>query len=390
MKKAMILPIIILVLSLISCGDEPAGRYTYGPPRSTDDELEVAPLQEVNLDPAPIEAAVDRILGGDYGEVHSLLIVRDGKLVLEEYFPGHEFQWDAPGYHGNRVAWSRDEPHTVMSVGKSFTSACIGIAIDQGLIGSVHQSIFDYLPDHHSFKRDGKEEITIEHLLTMTSGLKWKEWGASNTGLDSDQFRLWVDCEDQIACVLEKPVADEPGTSFTYTGGGMILLGEIIKNATGMDIEDFSAEYLFAPMGVDAPAWRRFESGVADASGGFKITPRDMAKFGMAYLNGGAWKGRQVIPEEWVEKSATPYAGNQRIRVPGEDTGKVGYAYSWWTKPDVGSGQGVDTFWAGGWGGQRIVVVPEQDTVVVFTGGNYTSETETQEILERYILRAID
>ena len=141
-----------------------------------------------------------------------MLIATDNQLVLEEYFPGHDYQWDAPGHHGRLVTWDRDETHIVMSAGKSVTSACVGLAIDHGFIESVHQSIFDYLPEYQRYRSDGRDKITIEHLLTMTSGLEWKEWGASNTDLESDLFKLWVACEDQVACVLEKPLIHEPGT----------------------------------------------------------------------------------------------------------------------------------------------------------------------------------
>ncbi|HUW10959.1 MAG TPA: serine hydrolase [Anaerolineae bacterium] len=389
MKEAVVLLTILSIL-LMGCNGEPAIQYTYRPPEDAGDGLAVGTLEEVGIDSARIEQAVSRILSGKYTEVHSLLIVKDDQLVLEEYFPGHDFQWDAPGYRGRLVTWDRDELHTVMSVGKSMTSASIGLAIDHGFIGSVHQSIFDYLPEHQRYRSAEKDTITIEHLLTMTSGLEWKEWGASNTSMDSDLFKLWVACEDQIACVLEKPLVHEPGTTFNYSGGGMNVLGEIVKNATNMDIEAFSGQYLFEPLGIDQPEWRRFESGVISASGEQIMTPRDMAKFGMLYLNNGVWSGKQIISEAWVEKSATPYAGNQGIKVPGEDTGRVGYSYSWWTKQLSRSGGRMDTFWADGWGGQRIVVVPELDTVVVFTGGNYASKVTAQSILEKYIFPAID
>jgi len=382
--------LIILSILLLSCNGDPAVQYTYRSPESVGDGLDVGTLEDANIDAAPIEEAVSRILSGKHGEVHSMLIAKDNQLVLEEYFPGHAFQWDAPGYHGRLVTWDRDEAHNIMSAGKSVTSACVGLAIDHGFIESVHQSIFDYLPEHQRYRADGKDKITIEHLLTMTSGMEWKEWGASNTSMDSDLFKLWVACEDQIACVLEKPLAHEPGTTFNYSSGGMNVLGEIVKNATNMDIEAFSGQYLFEPLGIDQPEWRRFESGVVYASGEQVMTPRDMVKFGLLYLNDGVWNGKQIIPEAWVEKSATPYAGNQRIKIPGEDSGRVGYSYSWWTKQDSISGRKVDTFWAGGWGGQKIMVIPELSTVVVFTGANYASKTTLHGILERYLFPVID
>jgi len=389
MKK--LLPVlIILSMLLLSCGGDPDVQYTYRPPEAAGDGLVVGTLQNVNIDSAPIEEAVGRIRSGKHREVHSLLIVKDGKLVLEEYFPGHHFQWDAPGYHGRLVHWDRHKTHNVMSAGKSVTSACVGLAIDRGFIESVDQSIFDYLPEHQRYRTDGKEKITVEHLLTMTSGLKFKEWGASNTGMESDLFKLWVACDDQVACVLEKPLIHEPGTTFNYTGGGMTVLGEIVKNATDMDIEAFCGQYLFEPLGIDTPKWRRFDSGVIYAGGEQGMTPREMLKFGLLYLNNGVWDGAQIIPEAWVEKSATPYAGNQGIKVPGSDSGRLGYSYSWWLKQHSDSGRRLNIFWASGWGGQKIVVIPELDTVVVFTGANYTSKATTWSILAKYIFPAID
>jgi CubicO group peptidase (beta-lactamase class C family) len=277
-----------------------------------------------------------------------------------------------------------------MSAGKSITSACISIAIEEGFIESVEQSIFEYLPDYQHLATDGKDEITIEHLLTMTAGLEWDEWSASNSDINNDLIRLWVDCDDQVACVLERPLINEPGTNFTYSGGGMIVLGEIIANATGMDIEAFASKYLFAPLGIDSVVWTRFDSGVIYAGGEQMLSSREMLKFGITYLNNGRWNGEQVIPEEWASLSAVPYGNNSGIRVPGSDGGRKGYSYSWWTWETKHNGQLLKTYYAGGWGGQRIFVIPELDTVVIMTGGNYTSKTHTFEIMEKYVLPAFN
>jgi len=386
---AALVAVTCTVLGISGCGSDPE-PVPYVPPRAFDDGMAVGALDEVGIDAAIVARAVTAIEEGRHGAVHSMLIVRDGKLVFEKYFPGHDFQYDAAGYRGKWISHNRHSTHTVMSVGKSFVSACIGIAVDHGFIESVDQSVFDFLPEHQHLNTDGKGEITIEHLLTMTSGLQWLEWGASNTSPDSDLFKLWIDCEDQITCVLGKPMADAPGTSFVYNGGGMILLGEILKNASGMDIEDFSAQYLFEPLGIDAPEWKRFESGVADASGGFYITPRDMAKFGVLYLNNGVWDGAQIISKEWVAWSATTYEGNNRIKIPGEDAGRVGYTYTWWTNRVSGPDGKLDLYYANGWGGQKIIVIPDLEMVVVFTGGNYVSKNTHFRILGKHLLPAVD
>ena len=137
-------------------------------------------------------------------------------------------------------------------------------------------------------KTTGKDQITIEHLLTMTSGFEWDEWGPSISDLNNDLVALWL-CDDPLACILENPLVSEPGTDFTYNSGNTILLGAIIKNATGKDIEAFAAEYLFKPMGIDPVAWDWMNDEVIYAGGNQLMTPREMLKFGVTYLNHGLW-----------------------------------------------------------------------------------------------------
>ncbi len=390
MKKAILLISILSVL-FVSCQLEPPSIYTYRPPENIDDGFDVGTFGEVNIDSALIEKAVNRIYGGRYKEVRSMLMFKDNKLVLEEYFTGHEYKWDAPKHHGELVTWDRAMLQDVKSVTKSITSICIGIAIDKGFIESVHQSIFNYLPEHQHLNTGGKDKITIEHLLTMTSGLEWDEWGAPLSSTDNDIIGLWFHCDDQITCILERPLVNEPGTSFTYSGGNMIVLGEIIKNATKMNIDEFSRKYLFEPLGIDSSNWTvRYPNGVIETAGSLEITPRAMARIGVTFLNNGVWDGNQIISEQWVEKSATSFPGNHGINIPGEDSGRVGYSYSWWIKQYSNSGKEINMFYAGGWGGQLIMVFPELNTVVVFTGGNYVTKRPDFEILEKFIMPAFN
>jgi len=389
----------ILVI-LTGCGSKPVPAYSYRLPNQMEDGFEVGRLNQANMDVNLLESAVDDINNGTYGEIHSMLIYKDGKLIFEEYFPGHDNKWDGPNFHGNWVNWDVDRRHNIHSAGKSITSACIGIAIDQGFIESVDQSIFDYLPEHQHLNTASKDQITIEHLLTMTSGLAWDEWGSSYASEDNDVIALWFDCEDPIACILEKPLVSEPGTTFTYSGGNIIVLGEIIKNATGMDIEAFSWQYLFEPLGIETPPWRWInDTDVVYAGGDQELTPREMLKFGVAYLDKGVWNGEQIIPADWVENSATPYSGpdnnwlNHALKSipPGDNTwGRRGYAYTWWTHEFSHSGKKIPAYWAFGWGGQKIVVFPDQNAVVVFTGANYSSGDATARILVKYVIPAFD
>jgi CubicO group peptidase (beta-lactamase class C family) len=387
MKKS-ILAIILLSLLLVNCQLDLSGQYIYQVPKNKNDAIETGNLYDVNIDSTMIKLAINKILSRQYKEVHSILIFRDGKLVLEEYFEGHQWQWDAPSHHGDNVLWDGDRLHNIMSATKSITSACIGIAIDKGFIENVHQSIFEYLPEHIHLGSGGKENITIEHLLTMTSGLEWKEWSAPYNSADNPAIGIWFQDKDPITYILEKPLVDEPGTAFNYSSGNMILLGEIIRNASKMSVDEFSMKYLFEPLGIDTALWSvKFDNGV-DANN-LMITARAMMKFGAMYLNEGVWNGQQMVPEEWIEKGKTPFQGNYRINIPGEASGRMGYTYSWWTKTYYKSGKSINMYAASGYGGQHIMILPELNTVITFTGGNYVTKRPPFKILEKYFIPAI-
>lgn len=390
MKKTTLI-LLFLLLLIIACRFEPEVQYHYQAPENVHDGLSVGTLDEVNIDTEIIKKAVNDINRGKYKDVHSMLIFKDGKLVFEEYFTGYSYQWDGPDYHGELVSWDRDILHCVHSVTKSITSACIGIAVDKGLIQSVHQPIFDYLPEYRHLATDGKDKITIEHLLTMTSGLDWEEWGIPYYSEDNPIIGIWFSEKDPVTYILDSDMIAEPGTSFAYYGGNMILLGEILKNAAEMNIDEFSARYLFEPLGINSFEWSlQFENEVIEAAGGLKLRPRDMIKIGVTFLDNGVWDGEPVISGQWVLKSATAYPPNSGIIIPGEGSGRTGYSYSWWTKQYSKSGREINMFWALGWGGQKIMVLPEVNTVVVFTGGTYTSEIRNFAILEKYLIRAIN
>lgn len=389
LKKAIIIFLALSALN-VSCQFSSSGQYRYRPPDKTYDGLNVGSLQEANIDTRLIEKAVDDIEGGRFGEVHSMLIFRNDRLVLEEYFEGHDYQWDAPYHFGEWINWDMNSLHHMQSVTKSVTSTCIGIAVKEGFIESVQQSIFDYLPEHQDLKKDGKDKITIEHLLTMTSGLQWNEWNAPLSSQENDIIGIWFSGEDPITYYLERPLVNQPGTRFAYSGGGIIVLGEIVRNATNMSIDEFSGKYLFEPLGIDSfDWWNRFENGVFEAAGCLRITPRSMVKIGITFLDGGTWKGNRIVSEQWVEKSAVSFPCNNDIRIPGEDLGKTGYGYTWWTKQFSNSGRDISMFLGNGWGGQKIIVIPDLKTVIVFTGGSFTSKVNQFNILKKYVIPAI-
>ena len=389
--KTILIHVLILICFFASCNSTNNHSYTYQSPEKTGDDIEVGTLEEVNLDTSRIIRAVERIQNGRFGEVHSMLIYKDGKLVLEEYFPGHKYQWDAPGHHAELVDWNRDSLHHAHSVSKSITSLCVGIAIDKRFINSVHDSIFDYLPDYQHLKTEENKHITIEHLLTMTSGLQWAEWNAPLSSMKNDQIAIWFHEKGPVDFVLRRPMVAPPGKHFTYSGGNIELLGVIVANATKMAFEDFSEKYLFEPLGIDSAYWHLiYPTGEVSGAGGLRATPREMIKIGIMMLNDGIWKGEQIIPKNWVEKSRYPFPGINGINVPGEDLKDMGYSYTWWTKKINHRGRKIDWYSANGWGGQKIIALPELSVVIVFTGARYNGKVKEYRIFERYILPAFE
>ena len=383
-------PFLFCVFIITGCRLNTSGQYNYVSPEYLNDGLEVGTLWEVGMDSTHISKSIKKVQGGHYNELHTVLIHKNGKLVLEEYFAGHQYQWDAPGHHGAFLKWDMDRPHNIMSVTKSITATLVGLAIDNGFIGNVHQSIFDFLPEHQHLKTGGKAEITIQHLLTMTSGLHWYEWNAPYSSVENPIIGIWYSEKDPISFILEGTLIHEPGTHFSYFGGNHILLGEIIRNASNMPIDELARKYLFEPLGIKNVDWPiQFKNGVYESAGTLLMRPRDMLKIGVVYLNDGTWNGKTIISSKWVKMSRTVFKNNTGIRVPGEDSNDIGYSYSWWLDEFQSPYGTTDTFHASGWGGQKIVVVPEFEMVVVFTGGNYSNKLGQFEILEKYILRSL-
>lgn len=313
------------------------------PPPALDDGWEVSNLAAENINDARVHGLITN-LHKNPRNIHSLLIIRNNKLVSESYFG----------------VWHRERLHTLRSASKSFVSTLTGIAVDRGYI-TLDQKVFDFFPDYqHLNDDDRKGRIEIKHLLTMTSGFKWDE----KTYMDerNDEYRLDTS-DDRPGYILGKTMQAEPGTKFVYNSGGPFLQAAILKRITGEDISTFSNKHFFQPLEITNYFWREEKDGIIPATGPLFLRSRDMTKLGQLFLDSGKWKGHQVISSRWVKEATTTHIGNEAI---GE-----GYGYNWWTSRETINDETVRIYMARGNGGQYIFVIPFFNAVVAFTGGNF-------------------
>lgn len=277
--------------------------------------------------------------------LHSLLIIKNGYLVLEEYFGG----FDA------------ETVNSMQSVTKSFTSAVMGIAIEQGKIRGVDEKVLDFFPGIQGIQNmdDRKTSMKFRDLLTMRSGTDYDE-GYSRSP-HSQLIRLergW----DRF--YLNRPMVSNPGTRFQYDSGGVILMSAMLKNRTGMHVDAFAEKYLFTPLRINKVRWIKNREGHPHTGGGLYLRPLDMAKFGLLYLRNGKWENKQIVPAWWVEESF-----KKHVTFPRRSRRRhTSYGYLWWIQEPDPAGSGKrDIYSARGHGGQFIFIIPEYNMLVVTT-----------------------
>ena len=298
--------------------------------------------------------------------VHSVVVIRHGKLVFEQYFPGYDQPWGQPD---GQYEFSATTKHDMRSASKSVTSLLIGIAIDRKLIAGVDEPVLKFFPDYAAVKQPGWDAITLRHLLTMSSGIKWDEARAW-TDPKNDEPHLVVE-PDPLGYVLSRPVAAPPDTLWTYNGGGTELLGSIIERVSKTSLEAFAREALFQPLGITDVEWKPYKNGKIAAAAGLRLRPRDAAKIGQLVLNRGQWNGRQIVPADWIAQSITP-----RFQAIGYFGSTQFYGYQWWMGRSLAGDKEIKWVAAFGWGGQRIFVVPDLDLVMMTTAAQYGQPKE--------------
>ncbi|TFH07093.1 MAG: class C beta-lactamase-related serine hydrolase [Candidatus Thorarchaeota archaeon] len=321
---------------------------------------------EQGMDASTLQAMIDHIVDEDL-DVHSVIVIRNGYIVLEEY--PNPFQ-------GQSRTTSFDGTHYLYSTTKSFTSCMIGIAIDKGFLDNTSQTVLSLFPDMTFDNVDErKERITIDDLLTMRSGLPWDETSAPFSSPDNDVWQVNFNSSGGVQFVLDQLMESEPGEYFHYNTGASHVLSGIVHETTNMSMLEFAAENLFAPLGIDRYFWPSDTQGVTFGGFDLQLRPLDMAKFGFLFLNNGSWDGEQIVSSDWVHNTTTTVTTLNSIS---------GYSRQWWTMPDYG------VYHTAGLYGQYIFVAPELDIVAVFTSGYGANDIdENPQMVRDYILPAV-
>jgi len=339
--------------------------YTYHPPHKKQDGLETGNLRNEFGNPDLIVDMVKETIKGNYPDVHSILIYKNDKLVLEEYFYGYD----------------ADKPHQLRSATKAFIGGIVGIAVDQGFIKSEQDKLLPYFTSKYpeiDNLDDRKKAITIENFLTYRHGLDCENNNPESKGNET----IMMQSKDWVEHTLDLPMVSEPGQSSSYCSGCPLTLASLVELATDMEIEAFAKANLFDPMGISNYEWT-FEPNQKSMTtfSQMYIIPRDLVRLAKTYKDGGIFNGKQILRESWVNKTFTMENGD--------------YGYLWEHKYIVVDGKQYNSYMASGNGGQKINIWPELDMITVFTGGNYNSyllygkSTPPNEMIPKYILNAL-
>ncbi|HEY0668138.1 MAG TPA: serine hydrolase [Sphingobacteriaceae bacterium] len=344
-------------------------------------QLQLAVAQ--GLDSSIIHSLELAIGNGTYPNIHSVLISHRGKLVYEKYWPGKDERW---GKSLGVTMHAKDSLHDIRSISKSVVSACVGIAIQQGKIKNVDQRVFDFFPEYKRQDTGLKSLLTVEHLLTMSSGITWNE-DVPYDNPENSEIRM-IRSPNPIEYVLSQPMDLAPGKIWEYNGGTTQLLAAIIEKTTGKKIDAFASEYLFRPIGVTSFEWVKYPgTDLPAAASGLRLRSRDLLNFGLLYSNEGKWNDKQVLQEKWVRESFQPHVQRPEGRRAGGS-----YGYQFWIWQDTISNRLTSIVACIGNGDQRIFLDKANDLVVVMTAGNYNLwniEKNTYALLKEYIYPAL-
>ena len=376
--KILFLCILSILFNLFSCAtknmDNSKNIISYKLPVNKNDGWDISSLNKEGIKENLIIDLLNKINNKNYKNIHSLIIIRNNKIVLDENFKNKKT------YVDNWVGNKDIKLHAAMSATKSIFSLLMGIAIDKKIINSVDDKVWSFFPEYKSFKNweNRKNNITIKNFLTMCHGLYWDETSyAYNDSRNS--FSDLENSYDWVKHTLDLKLNNEPGTVFAYSSAISHTTGAIITKASGKTLPEFAEEFLFGPLGIKKKIWMKAPNERADD---IYLTSRALTKIGQLILNKGSWKGKQIVSENWILESTQTRTNFQDF----------GYAYFWWKYTFSINDIYLESIIAWGFGGQFIFIFPQINTVIVFTSGNYNNtslEEQPFEMLKEYILPAM-
>ena len=381
----------ILLFFCVSCDkdnnpvvNDPENGYQYSIPEQTDDGWETSSLTDVGMLQNPIVDMVNFIDNSSGSQIHNILIIKDKKLVFEKYFRALGYSNSPPSLSSNIISYNRDMLHWWASGSKSVTSVLFGIAIDKGLINNdVNEKILTYFPNYASILTGEKENLTVKHLLTMSSGLDWDESTYLFGDPRNDVTQLFQQ-SDPIRFTLMKSLHATPGIVFHYNSGVTNVLAQIISLKSNRNLLQFAEENLFQPLGITQYEWQRLSGNYYFASGGLSLRPRDMAKIGFLFLNDGKWNSNQIISQDWINASKQNYIN--------PDMGFAnGYGYQWWLNSVESGGNTIEYLFAAGYGEQLMFIVPTLDLIVIFNCAYFDVPISVSpyQLIDDYIVPAL-
>jgi CubicO group peptidase (beta-lactamase class C family) len=349
----------------------PGERYKYTAPIPLKDGWPVATVEEVGISRDQIEKFIQMLIDVPMdsigsSQLHSLLIARHGKLVVEEYFHG---------YH-------RNAPHDTRSAAKSWTAVLIGAAMQAGIPISldtpVYQTMLGSLPKDLDVR---KRSMRLEHLITMTAGYDCDD-NDSSAPLNEDAMQEQTD-EDWYSYTLDAPMAAEPGEKLVYCSAVANLAGGVLRKVSGEPLPELFYRLIAKPLNMGSYHLLLTPTGEAYGGGGHLFLPRDFMKLPQLMMNGGTWEGKQILSKEWSEKSGAPL----RNLAPTQQ-----YGYLWNSVEYPYKDKKLRGYFAAGNGGQIFMAIPELDLVIAFTGGSYADNAlfiPQRVYVPKYILPAV-
>jgi len=319
-----------------------------------------------HFDAGPIKTLKGKIEAGEFRKVNGIVVLRDGRLLIEEYFNGE----------------GRNSLHDTRSVGKSFASALMGMAIQDGHLKSLDQRLKDlYDLGHFAHPDSLKDRTSLRDLLTMSSGFDGDDEDDASPGNEENMYPT----DDWVKFALDLPMRKESNGDWHYFTAGVVLLGDILDKKLPGGLERFADKRLFGLLGIVHHEWQYTPQHVPNTAGGLRLNALDLAKFGQLYKNKGVWNGKRIIDASWVDSSF-----RRHKKIGGRDEEYYGYLF--WNKVFHAGTKAYEAYYCAGNGGNYILVFKDQPLVIVITASAYGqpyAHRQVTEMLEKYILPAL-